>query len=127
MTDNLGRAAFVSSLMIRCFPRRRIPIDEVSSPPMDKDRPQWTGCCPVSGYRVIIFVLSFIISICAVGFSGHYAAGLLQGRLETSSEVMQVLSCFRDVSASSVCIALTPCLNPPYICRHFRLISIQIV
>ncbi|OWW01950.1 chemotaxis protein [Rhizobium sp. R72] len=50
--------------------------------------------------KVIIFVLPFIISICAVGFLGHYAAGLLQSRLETSSQVMQVLSGFRDVSAS---------------------------
>ncbi|MBB4955770.1 methyl-accepting chemotaxis protein [Agrobacterium vitis] len=50
--------------------------------------------------KVLIFILPFVISISAVGFTGLYASGLLQGRMEISNSVLQSLSGFRDVSAS---------------------------
>jgi methyl-accepting chemotaxis protein len=50
--------------------------------------------------KVLIFILPFVISISAVGFTGLYASGLLQGRIEISNSVLQSLSGFRDVSAS---------------------------
>jgi len=50
--------------------------------------------------KVLIFILPFVISITAVGITGLYASGLLQGRMEISNSVLQSLSGFRDVSAS---------------------------
>ena len=50
--------------------------------------------------KVLIFILPFVISISAVGFTGLYASGLLQGRIEISNSVLQSLSGFRDVSAA---------------------------
>ncbi len=50
--------------------------------------------------KVLIFILPFVISISAVGFTGLYASGLLQGRIEISNSVLKSLSGFRDVSAS---------------------------
>ena len=50
--------------------------------------------------KVLIFILPFVLSISAVGFTGLYASGLLQGRMEISNSVLQSLSGFRDVSAS---------------------------
>lgn len=50
--------------------------------------------------KVLIFILPFIVSITAVGFTGLYASGLLQGRIEISNSVLQSLSGFRDVSAA---------------------------
>jgi methyl-accepting chemotaxis protein len=50
--------------------------------------------------KVLIFILPFVVSISAVGFTGLYASGLLQGRIEISNSVLQSLSGFRDVSAS---------------------------
>ncbi|MDO6962604.1 methyl-accepting chemotaxis protein [Rhizobium alvei] len=48
--------------------------------------------------KVLIFILPFVISISAVGFTGLYASGLLQGRMEISNSVLQSLSGFRDAS-----------------------------
>ncbi|MCO6180166.1 methyl-accepting chemotaxis protein [Ciceribacter sp. RN22] len=50
--------------------------------------------------KVLIFILPFVISISAVGFTGLWASGLLQGRIEISNSVLQSLSGFRDVSAA---------------------------
>ncbi|MDH6266487.1 methyl-accepting chemotaxis protein [Rhizobium sp. SG_E_25_P2] len=48
--------------------------------------------------KVLIFILPFVVSITAVGLTGLYASGLLQGRMEISNSVLQSLSGFRDVS-----------------------------
>jgi len=50
--------------------------------------------------KVLIFILPFVVSISAVGLTGFYASGLLQGRMEISNSVLQTLSGFRDVSAT---------------------------
>jgi len=50
--------------------------------------------------KVLIFILPFVVTIGAVGFTGLYASGLLQGRIEISNSVLQSLSGFRDVSAA---------------------------
>ncbi|MCM2472840.1 HAMP domain-containing protein [Rhizobium sp. CG5] len=50
--------------------------------------------------KVLIFILPFVVSITAVGFTGLYASGLLQGRIELSNSVLQSLSGFRDVSGA---------------------------
>ncbi|MDB5525976.1 MAG: methyl-accepting chemotaxis signaling domain protein [Rhizobium sp.] len=50
--------------------------------------------------KVLIFILPFVVSITAVGVTGLYASGLLQGRMEISNSVLQSLSGFKDVSAS---------------------------
>ena len=49
--------------------------------------------------KVAVFILPFVVSICAVGFTGLYASGLLQGRMEISNSVLQSLSGFKDVYA----------------------------
>ena len=49
--------------------------------------------------KVLLFVLPFVVSICAVGITGLYASGLLQGRMEISNSVLQSLSGFKDVYA----------------------------
>jgi len=49
--------------------------------------------------KVLVFILPFVLSICAVGFTGLYASGLLQGRMEISNSVLQSLSGFKDVYA----------------------------
>ncbi|KQW72451.1 HAMP domain-containing methyl-accepting chemotaxis protein [Ensifer sp. Root127] len=49
--------------------------------------------------KVIVFMLPFVASICAVGITGLYASRLLQGRMEISNSVLQSLSGFRDVYA----------------------------
>jgi methyl-accepting chemotaxis protein len=50
--------------------------------------------------KVLIFVLPFVVSISAVGFTGLYASGLLQGRMEISNSVLQSLSGFKDLYGS---------------------------
>jgi methyl-accepting chemotaxis protein len=50
--------------------------------------------------KVLIFIAPFVVSITAVGITGLYASGLLQGRMEVSNSVLQSLSGFKDVSAS---------------------------
>ncbi|MCM2290725.1 methyl-accepting chemotaxis protein [Allorhizobium sp. BGMRC 0089] len=50
--------------------------------------------------KVLIFIVPFVLIISAVGFTGLYATGLLQGRMDISNDVMQSLSGFRDVSAA---------------------------
>jgi methyl-accepting chemotaxis protein len=50
--------------------------------------------------KVLIFILPFVIAISAVGLTGLYASGLLQGRMEISNSVLQSLSGFKDVSAA---------------------------
>src|SRR5215217_1506739 len=49
--------------------------------------------------KVLLFIFPFVLSICAVGFTGLYASGLLQGRMEISNSVLQSLSGFKDVYA----------------------------
>ncbi len=49
--------------------------------------------------KVLVFILPFVLSICAVGFTGLYASGLLQGRMEISNSVLQSLNGFKDVYA----------------------------
>ena len=39
--------------------------------------------------KVLIFILPFVVSITAVGITGLYASGLLQGRMEISNAVLQ--------------------------------------
>ena len=50
--------------------------------------------------KVLIFILPFVASITAVGITGLYASGLLQGRMEISNSVLKSLSGFRDVGAA---------------------------
>ncbi len=50
--------------------------------------------------KVLLFILPFVVSITAVGLTGLYASGLLQGRIEISNTVLRALSGFRDLSAS---------------------------
>jgi len=49
--------------------------------------------------KVLLFILPFVVSISAVGLTGLYASGLLQGRMEISNSVLQTLSGFKDVYA----------------------------
>ena len=49
--------------------------------------------------KVLFFILPFVVSITAVGITGLYASGLLQGRMEISNSVLQTLSGFKDVYA----------------------------
>ncbi len=42
--------------------------------------------------KVLLFVMPFVASISAVGLTGLYASGLLQGRLEISNNVLQSLT-----------------------------------
>ncbi|MDW5314019.1 HAMP domain-containing methyl-accepting chemotaxis protein [Rhizobium sp. PL01] len=49
--------------------------------------------------KVLLFILPFVVSISAVGITGLYASGLLQGRMEISNSVLQSLSGFKDVYA----------------------------
>ncbi len=49
--------------------------------------------------KVLLFIMPFVVSICAVGITGLYASGLLQGRMEISNSVLQSLSGFKDVYA----------------------------
>ncbi|KEA04407.1 hypothetical protein CN09_18865 [Rhizobium rhizogenes] len=49
---------------------------------------------------MLLFVLPLIISISAVGFTGLYASGLLQGRMEISNGILQSLSGFKNLYAS---------------------------
>jgi methyl-accepting chemotaxis protein len=50
--------------------------------------------------KVIVLVLPFVLSISAVGLTGLYASGMLQGRMEISNSVLQSLSGFKRVFAS---------------------------
>ena len=50
--------------------------------------------------KVIVLVVPFVLSISAVGLTGLYASGLLQGRIEISNSVLQSLSGFKQVFAS---------------------------
>lgn len=50
--------------------------------------------------KVLIFILPFVVSICAVGFTGLWASGLLQSRIEASNSVLQSLTGFRDLASS---------------------------
>ncbi|WP_137156664.1 HAMP domain-containing methyl-accepting chemotaxis protein [Rhizobium sp. FKL33] len=50
--------------------------------------------------KVIVLVAPFVLSISAVGATGLYASGLLQGRMEISNSVLQSLSGFKTVFAS---------------------------
>ncbi|WP_075292530.1 methyl-accepting chemotaxis protein [Pararhizobium arenae] len=49
--------------------------------------------------KVLLFIFPFVVSICAVGITGLYASGLLQGRMEISNSVLQSLNGFKDVYA----------------------------
>ncbi|ACM25523.1 HAMP domain-containing protein [Agrobacterium rhizogenes] len=50
--------------------------------------------------KVLLFVLPFVISISAVGLTGLYASGLLQGRMEISNSVLQSLTGFKNLYGS---------------------------
>jgi methyl-accepting chemotaxis protein len=50
--------------------------------------------------KVIVLLLPFVVSIGAVGLTGLYASGLLQGRMEISNSVLQSLSGFKQVFSS---------------------------
>jgi methyl-accepting chemotaxis protein len=50
--------------------------------------------------KVIVLVLPFVASITAVGLTGLYASGMLQGRIEVSNSVLQSLSGFKQVYSS---------------------------
>ncbi|WP_454848237.1 methyl-accepting chemotaxis protein [Rhizobium binxianense] len=50
--------------------------------------------------KVLIFVLPFVVTISAVGLTGLYASGLLQGRMEISNSILQSLSGFKDLYGS---------------------------
>lgn len=50
--------------------------------------------------KVLLFVLPFVVSISAVGLTGLYASGLLQGRMEISNSVLQSLTGFKNLYAS---------------------------
>ncbi|MBB4065800.1 methyl-accepting chemotaxis protein [Gellertiella hungarica] len=50
--------------------------------------------------KVLIFVLPFVISISAVGLTGLYASGLLEGRMTLSNNVLQSLSGFKELTSS---------------------------
>jgi len=50
--------------------------------------------------KVLIFVLPFVLSISAVGLTGLYASGLLQGRMEISNSVLQSLTGFKNLYSS---------------------------
>ncbi|NKK04061.1 methyl-accepting chemotaxis protein, partial [Rhizobium leguminosarum bv. viciae] len=50
--------------------------------------------------KVLLFILPFVISISAVGFTGLYATRLLQSRMEISNSVLQSLTGFKNLYAS---------------------------
>ncbi|WP_413711000.1 methyl-accepting chemotaxis protein [Rhizobium sp. Rhizsp82] len=50
--------------------------------------------------KVLIFVLPFVVAISAVGLTGLYASGMLQGRMEISNSILQSLSGFKDLYGS---------------------------
>ena len=50
--------------------------------------------------KVVILLLPFVVSITAVGLTGLYASGLLQGRIEISNSVLQSLTGFKQVFSS---------------------------
>ncbi|PYE44120.1 methyl-accepting chemotaxis protein [Rhizobium sp. PP-F2F-G20b] len=47
--------------------------------------------------KVLVLVTPFVLSITAVGITGLYTSGLLQGRMEISNSVLQSLSGFKEV------------------------------
>ncbi|MFK0207846.1 methyl-accepting chemotaxis protein [Agrobacterium sp. NPDC090283] len=49
--------------------------------------------------KVLMFILPFVVSISAVGFTGLWASGLLQSRIEISNSVLQSLTGFRDLAS----------------------------
>ncbi|MDQ0458133.1 methyl-accepting chemotaxis protein [Rhizobium paknamense] len=49
--------------------------------------------------KVLVFIIPFILSLSAVGFTGFYASSLLQGRMEMSASVLKALSGFKNVYA----------------------------
>jgi methyl-accepting chemotaxis protein len=48
--------------------------------------------------KVALFVVPFVVSIVAVGLTGYYASGLLVGRMTLSSQVLQSLSGYKELS-----------------------------
>ncbi len=58
--------------------------------------------------KVLVLVTPFVISITAVGLTGLYASGLLQGRMEISNSVMQSLRGFKDVYSGMTRFLLDP-------------------
>jgi methyl-accepting chemotaxis protein len=50
--------------------------------------------------KVLVLVAPFVLSITAVGLTGLYASGLLQGRIEISNDVLKSLSGFKQVFSS---------------------------
>ncbi len=50
--------------------------------------------------KVLMFVMPFVVTISAVGFTGLYASGLLEGRINLSNSVLQSLSGFKELAGS---------------------------
>ncbi|WP_455274913.1 methyl-accepting chemotaxis protein [Rhizobium herbae] len=50
--------------------------------------------------KVLIFVCPFVIAISAVGLTGFYTSGLLQGRMEISNGVLKSLTGFKNLYGS---------------------------
>ena len=58
--------------------------------------------------KVIVLLLPFVVSITAVGLTGLYASGLLQGRIDISNSVLQSLTGFKQVFSSMSGFLLKP-------------------
>ncbi|QLF69414.1 methyl-accepting chemotaxis protein [Peteryoungia desertarenae] len=50
--------------------------------------------------KVLVFILPFVVSICAVGLTGFYASSLLQSRMDVSNTVLNTMSGFKNVYLS---------------------------
>jgi methyl-accepting chemotaxis protein len=50
--------------------------------------------------KVVIFVLPFVLSISAVGLTGLYASGLLEGRMVLSNDILRSLSGFKELTTA---------------------------
>ncbi|TAW18158.1 methyl-accepting chemotaxis protein [Rhizobium ruizarguesonis] len=58
--------------------------------------------------KVLVLLAPFVISLCAVGLTGYYAASLLEGRMEISNHVLQSLNGFKHVSSSMTGFLMKP-------------------
>ncbi|MBY5364879.1 HAMP domain-containing protein [Rhizobium leguminosarum] len=58
--------------------------------------------------KVLVLLAPFVISLCAVGLTGYYAASLLEGRMEISNHVLQSLDGFKHVSSSMTGFLMKP-------------------
>ncbi|KQS61454.1 chemotaxis protein [Rhizobium sp. Leaf371] len=58
--------------------------------------------------KVLVLLTPFVLSITAVGVTGLYTSGLLQGRMEISNSVLQSLSGFKQVFSAMSRFLLQP-------------------